>query len=197
MNDMKPKWVVTWVAVVGALGLTLGLFRDQLLPLVGGRVVARAEYEQAEHARRHIFETPIGEPIVVFDDAINGRLTLYVYASDLCIGRVLASPGGSSAASDFMVAMPRPSLPPVAYSDLGVGWLLAEPAFAGDQPCGGCVQHGPPSGEKRERVAECWERVWWGWPEGCVAYAMWNLCSRTFDTNPNGSVRVCWTTCRH
>jgi hypothetical protein len=133
----------------------------------------------------HAMETPEHE-YTLFDD-VRGKLAVRAFA-DGCL--LIQRRNQVGTVTKLVRDLSRPSTPPKQTK-------LPE-VVASLHAGGRCLDpHPGPFAWRYGQQQGCWIEVWRAWPDGCQHVQMFNVCSQTWDSNPNGTPRVRWTNCNH
>jgi hypothetical protein len=66
-----------------------------------------------------------------------------------------------------------------------------------EKKCGGrCIIHDSQANTHNE-IRECELRRYFEWPDHCKGYFVYNLCSKQWELNKDGSKRMHWVCCVH
>jgi hypothetical protein len=192
VETQVPRWAVTALAlclVVGAVFTVYRIYAEPERQLLSLRDANRQLAAEVEEYSLHVMEEPQKHELFEEQD---GRLILRVFR-DHCV--LIQRQTRNGTRTKLVLDLARAvSLQREAPAKLG--WV---PVAQAQQACQrGCLN--PHPGEFRwwygQRSGD-WVEVWRQWPEGCTHFQMFNVQTRAWDSNPDGSAKVRWTCCVH
>jgi hypothetical protein len=192
-ETQAPRWVLTALALVLVAGIASVVYRKAYAEPEGMLISLKDANKQlaaeVEEYSLHAMEEPQKHELFEEQD---GRLILRVF-KDHCVLIQRQTIRGTRTklvpdlARGLSSRLQRPDT-----------WSFIPPVIAQANCQRGCLN--PHPGDFKwwygKRQGD-WVEVWRQWPEGCTHVQMFNVQSRSWDSNPDGSAKVHWTCCVH
>lgn len=187
-----PRWVIPVFGLIAIVSILFGLYR-YFYPvepeLISAQQANRTLQLEVNEYNSHIMEVPQ----LSIGDVETLRVTAY---EDGCM--VVSRKFAGKINTRLLVS---PTKTGVARMTLPLDLLWPSLALEASQQAPRCLNPHPDAFAWRygERAygEPCWIPVIRTWKDGCEHYQMFNTCSNTWDTLPNGAPNVRWTRCVH
>ena len=148
---------------------------------------------QAELVEYNKHLTEVAEPLDRWDDADVPHYGRYPSDNCLVVRRKVHGYWRTKIVRDL--ALDDADMPPVR--PVPAAWLSLPTAHA-SAGCIACLNPHPGAFQwwEGDRNGD-WVQIWRQWPEGCKHYQWFDKAHGVWDTNPDGTPRICWQVCVH
>lgn len=190
-----PHWAKSLFALIASLALAMGVYRH-FYPAVPELVTAK----QANHLlrlevreyNRHI----MAQPMATFDEP-NSGVSVRVF-DDGCMV-IARRRNGGMATTRLFLDPEREDLQHEDGDELPAAYGSRLSLFPVVSAQGRCVNPHPGPFQWRygDRLDRCWVQVWRTFEDSCTHVHLFNTCTGSWDTLPDGSPNVHWTRCVH
>lgn len=190
-----PPWARTGFGVIAVVAIAFGVYR-YYFPTVPELVSVKQANAQLQLEVRHYNQHIVDEPVAAMENAIDPSASDVVRALRVRVrifedGCLLIS-RRSGATSNTRLLVDSVNVPASTWvPDLMPTVSAAQSGCSGHPPN---VRFTTNYGRK---IDGCWVEVHRNFEDSCSHIQLFNACTNTWATEPNGAPRVQWTRCVH